>query len=247
MERYETQLQKYAALRKDDPDELQKLNDARRAYVHHSSLHVMRLLGFRVQVATFIADRMANATLMHSDFEQGAQVWQDLTKTLTEWQQWLFDDRCTCTYELKRLEKVRDKLETDYLALTTTTTSAVEDAMTEGYAGRWGYLFLKTSRHTWTRRWCFLYEDTFGWCSTTKAAGEGPVVAVDGKLALADYDISPVVDENRRFCFRLTDKEGQYVDETHTCVPSPFFLHISFFVEKNSSVKPSPSRICRAG
>ena len=96
MDRYETQLQKYAALSKNkDPtvwrDEAIRLHEARKVYVHLSGQHMMRVVNFRGLLANLLVERLSSNMKTKEAFDELSHVWKDLNSSIGRWKQWLVD------------------------------------------------------------------------------------------------------------------------------------------------------------
>ncbi|KAI9321723.1 hypothetical protein BX666DRAFT_2023819 [Dichotomocladium elegans] len=210
-------------------EEAFRLHEARKAYVRMSGQHVIRILQFRSVLEHCLVDCFSSATLAHShDFDGGKQVWTKLDSSLASWKQWLVDDRSTCDYQLHRLQAARRQLESEYLQQTQpirdlekygSSTASIAGSVAGGAGSRhsldmtfssnkkvtsntkWGYLYARVSRLSWTRKWFFLYNGYFGTCSvSTKLKG---TISVGEKVSVLLCDIKPVTDVDRRFCFEV--------------------------------------------
>ena len=96
MDRYETQLQKYAALSKNkDPtvwrDEAVRLHEARKVYVHLSGQHMMRVVNFRGLLSNLLVERLSSNMKTKEAFDELSHVWKDLNSSIVRWKQWLVD------------------------------------------------------------------------------------------------------------------------------------------------------------
>ncbi|CDH50646.1 transcription factor [Lichtheimia corymbifera JMRC:FSU:9682] len=227
LDRYETQLQKYAALSKNkDPtvmrDEAVRLHDARKVYVHLSGQHMMRVVNFRGLLANLLVERFSSNMQTKEAFDELSHVWKDLNSSIGRWKQWLVDDQQTCIYELRKLQQVRERVESEYLQLMQPRkelsaymgsplpingSKSATKPKTQPFS-KWGYLFSRISRHTWTRRWCFIYNEHFGWCTVSNKPSRA-MVTVEEKISLASCDVKLVTDTDRRYCFEVVVRPSQ--------------------------------------
>lgn len=67
---------------------------------------------------------------------------------------------------------------------------------------KWGYLYTRVSRMTWTRKFFFLHDGYFGTCLVNpKLKG---AITVGERVSVLLCDIKPVTDAaDRRFCFEV--------------------------------------------
>ncbi|KAI8139083.1 hypothetical protein BJV82DRAFT_628160 [Fennellomyces sp. T-0311] len=230
LDRYESQLQKYAALGKSkDPvllrDEAELLHDARKEYVQLSGQHTVRVVNFRGLLANLLVDRISSSSTPQNTFEDLAQIWNHINTAIAGWRQWLIDDQQTCIYELRKMQLVRERLESDYIKLTeprkelsyyTPSSSPlainghISNKTKASPACKWGYLFFRISRHTWARRWCFVYNEYFGWCTVSSKPGRA-MVTVEEKISMAMCEVKFITEGERRFCFEIKHPQGTYI------------------------------------
>lgn len=110
MERYDTQLLKYASQSKTKEasavrEEAFRLFESRKAYVRMSGQHVVRILNFRSLLEHFLVERFSMATTSHlKDFEGGSDSWSKLQSSLTSWKQWLLDVSGCITTKISQTE-----------------------------------------------------------------------------------------------------------------------------------------------
>jgi hypothetical protein len=97
LERYEAQLYKYTSQSKTKEasavrEEAFRLYEARKAYIHMSGQHVVRILHFRSILEHFLVERFTLAATFHlKDFEGGSDSWSKLESNLVSWKRWLLD------------------------------------------------------------------------------------------------------------------------------------------------------------
>ncbi|RCH98955.1 SNF1-interacting protein [Rhizopus stolonifer] len=218
LERYETQLVKYVSqVKTKEPsairEEAFRLYEARKIYAKMSSQHVMRVLHFRSLLEHFLVERFTLGTLYHlQDMKRGAEAWAKVESNVGSWKQWLIDDRETCDHQLRQLQYARSGLESAYLNSARPVREL--EKYTYQYNNRhsmdlsglnqtksqiWGYLFMKSSRNSWSRRWFFLYEGCFG---MTGRSAKGTVLMSD-RVSILLCDVKPLIDLDRRFCFEV--------------------------------------------
>ncbi|KAI9027345.1 hypothetical protein CLU79DRAFT_833263 [Phycomyces nitens] len=226
LERYEAQLAKYTAQSKTKEasavrEEAFRLHEARKSYIRMSGQHVLRILHFRSILEHCLVEHFSAATLAHlSDLDGGTRVWQKLDSSLASWKQWLIDDKETCDFQLYALQTTRKGLENEYIqkvqpprdldryvpsAVTTTRHSIDFSAPTEhGQTSyKWGYLFVRGSRSSWTRRWYFLYDGYFGSCHVSPSIKLKGAITMSERVSVLLCDIKPLGDVDRRFCFEV--------------------------------------------
>lgn len=178
-----------------------------------SSQHVMRVLHFRSLLEHFLVERFTLGTLYHlQDMKRGAEAWAKVESNVGSWKQWLIDDRETCDHQLRQLQYARSGLESAYLNSARPVREL--EKYTYQYNNRhsmdlsglnqtksqiWGYLFMKSSRNSWSRRWFFLYEGCFG---MTGRSAKGTVLMSD-RVSILLCDVKPLIDLDRRFCFEV--------------------------------------------
>ncbi|KAI8976095.1 hypothetical protein BDB01DRAFT_853390 [Pilobolus umbonatus] len=237
LEKYESQLAKYSALSKSkEPSSIReeafRLHEARKLYVKMSGQHTLRILNLRSLLEHTIVDRFSAASMAYENFYDDVQIWTHLNTVISSWKQWLIDDKHSSMYQLRQQHMARKKLEDEYLRLTAPVrdigryVSLTQSLKTEGIFSnsKWGYLFIKMSRHTWTRKWCFIHREHFG---TSVILGEkgglngsssmSPAssasnknnlhhrfsVLCDARIPLLEYEVQVPFDSERRFCFEL--------------------------------------------
>ncbi|KAL0094082.1 hypothetical protein F4703DRAFT_1924803 [Phycomyces blakesleeanus] len=226
LERYEAQLAKYTAQSKTKEasavrEEAFRLHEARKSYVRMSGQHVLRILHFRSILEHCLVEHFSAATLAHlSDLDGGTRVWQKLDSSLASWKQWLVDDKETCDFQLHALQATRKGLENEFIqkvqpprdldryvpsAVTTTRHSIDFSAPTEqGHTSyKWGYLFVRGSRSSWSRRWYFLYDGYFGSCHVSPSIKLKGAITMSERVSVLLCDIKPLGDVDRRFCFEV--------------------------------------------
>ncbi|KAI9321203.1 hypothetical protein BX666DRAFT_2023358 [Dichotomocladium elegans] len=230
LERYESQLQKYASLAKSkDPsirrEEAVRLHDTRKTYVHLSGQHSMRIVNFRGLLSNLMVERLSKRMESKDAFDELSHAWKDLNSSIGRWKQWLVDDQQTCIYELRKLQQVRERLESEYLHLmqprkdlSSYMSSAlpINGAKSPSFPAKpkvlpfskWGYLFCRVSRLGWNRRWCFIYNEHFGWCTVSSKSARA-MVTVEEKVSVASCEVRLITDSDRRFCFEVTIRPSQ--------------------------------------
>lgn len=134
---------------------------------------------------------------------------------------WIQDQQ-TCIYELRKLQQVRERVESEYLQLMQPRkelsaymgpplpingSKSATKPKTQPFS-KWGYLFSRISRHTWTRRWCFIYNEHFGWCTVSNKPSRA-MVTVEEKISLASCDVKLITDTDRRYCFEVLVRPSQ--------------------------------------
>ncbi|CEG62748.1 hypothetical protein RMATCC62417_00026 [Rhizopus microsporus] len=183
-----------------------------------SGQHVVRLLHFRSLLEHFLVEKFTLATLYHlKDFEGGSDSWSRIESNLSSWKQWLLDDKDTCNYQLHHLQHNRNVLESDYLNiirpprdLDKYTSASHSNRHSLDYTSslattssqKWGYLFMRTTRNNWIRRWFFLYDGCFGSCYISNSRSKG-MVAIGDRVSVLLCDVKPITDIDRRFCFEV--------------------------------------------
>ncbi|KAI9260525.1 hypothetical protein BDA99DRAFT_560606 [Phascolomyces articulosus] len=258
LDRYESQLQKYAALGKSkDPimlrDEAELLHDARKEYIQLSGQHTVRVVNFRGLLANLLVERIATSSKPENNFEDLAQIWNHIHTSIAGWRQWLIDDQQTCIYELRKMQLVRERLEAEFLKLTEPRkelsyyTQSSSPLLINGQlpnrtrtspACKWGYLFLRVSRHTWARRWCFVYNEYFGWCTVSSKPGRA-MVTVEGKVSMATCDVRLINEGERRFCFEIKHPQGTYLLQSETTEDLRDWIYCLNWIRRTEGENPS--------
>ncbi|CEP07785.1 hypothetical protein [Parasitella parasitica] len=214
MEKYENQLAKYSGLGKSkEPsairEEAFRLHEARKEYVRMSGQHVLRVLNFRSTLEHCLVERFTAATVAHKDFYKDIQVWANLDAALSYWKQWLID--------LHRQQIARKKLQEEFIKLTAPDRDIgkyVVPLQAEKSDGsminsKWGYLFVRVSRHSWARKWFFIHDGYFGVCQVNSSGKQKGSIAIEAKIRLADCQVQAVTDVDRRFCFEVIQPKQQ--------------------------------------
>ncbi|KAK4520326.1 uncharacterized protein ATC70_008459 [Mucor velutinosus] len=222
MEKYESQLAKYSGLSKSkEPsavrEEAFRLHEARKEYVKMSGQHVLRILNFRSLLEHCLVERFTAATVAHKDFYKDIQVWANLDAALSYWKQWLIDDKFTCSFQLHRQQIARRKLEEEFIRLTAPERDIgkyVTPLQTEKSDGsmmnsKWGYLFVRVSRHSWSRKWLFIHDGYLGVCQVNSSGKHRSSISIEAKIRLADCQVHAVADADRRFCFEVVQPKQQ--------------------------------------
>ncbi|GAN01488.1 transcription factor [Mucor ambiguus] len=222
MEKYESQLAKYSGLSKSkEPssvrEEAFRLHEARKEYVKMSGQHVLRILNFRSLLEHCLVERFTAATVAHKDFYKDIQVWANLDAALSYWKQWLMDDKVTCSFQLHRQQIARRKLEDEFIRLTAPERDIgkyVTPLQTEKSDGsmmnsKWGYLFVRVSRHSWSRKWFFIHDGYFGVCQVNSSGKHKSTISIEAKIRLANCQVHAAADTDRRFCFEVVQPKQQ--------------------------------------
>lgn len=226
MDKYEVQLAKYSALSKSkEPSSIReeafRLHEARKEYVRMSGQHVLRILNFRSSLEHCLVERFSSVTLAHKDFYNDIQIWANLDAAVSFWRQWLTDDKVTCAYQLQKQQIARKRLEDEYiqriapdheLVKYTVPTSPTHSQATF-INSKWGYLFVRVSRHTWYRKWFFLYSGYFGACQVDKQKN---AVVCESRISVENGSIQPITDSDRRFCFEVSSQETSFTLQAET-------------------------------
>ncbi|KAL7317917.1 SNF1-interacting protein [Mucor circinelloides] len=222
MEKYESQLAKYSGLSKSkEPsavrEEAFRLHEARKEYVRMSGQHVLRILNFRSLLEHCLVERFTAATVAHKDFYKDIQVWANLDAALSYWKQWLIDDKFTCSFQLHRQQIARRKLEDEFIRLTAPErdigkyVTPLQTGKPDGgmMNSKWGYLFVRVSRHSWSRKWFFIHDGYFGVCQVNSSGKHKSSISIEAKICLADCQVHAATDADRRFCFEVIQPKQQ--------------------------------------
>ncbi|KAF1803955.1 hypothetical protein FB192DRAFT_1277897 [Mucor lusitanicus] len=182
-----------------------------------SGQHVLRILNFRSLLEHCLVERFTAATVAHKDFYKDIQVWANLDAALSYWKQWLIDDKFTCSFQLHRQQIARRKLEDEFIKLTAPERDIgkyVTPLQTEKSDGsmmnsKWGYLFVRVSRHSWTRKWFFIHDGYFGVCQVNSSGKHKSSISLEAKIRLAECQVHAAADADRRFCFEVVQPKQQ--------------------------------------
>lgn len=74
---------------------------------------------------------------------------------------------------------------------------------------KWGYFFVKVSRHSWARKWFFIHSGYFGCCSVESSGKQRSSITLETKVCIKDCNIQVVSDIDRRFCFEVSQSKQQ--------------------------------------
>ncbi|KAI9025139.1 hypothetical protein CLU79DRAFT_833800 [Phycomyces nitens] len=266
LEQYEIQLSRYSTQGKNkEPSALReeafRLYEARKAYIHMSGEHVVRIIKFRSLLEHCLVERFSAATTAHKEYDVDRQLWDNLDTMLVSWRQWLVDDKRTCIYQLKKHELAREKLEMEYLCevepcrqlesygdsevaqekhvpLATQATQASSLNEDHQSGSKWGYLFLRNSS-TWTRKWFFLHDGYIGFCSTSIKSKDINTVILEERIPVLMCTINPLKDTDRRFCFEISCQKATYIAQAETKKDMEGWIDAletsrSFIVRRNS-------------
>ncbi|KAG2234954.1 hypothetical protein INT48_005108 [Thamnidium elegans] len=226
LEQYESQLLKYSNIHKTkEPSSIReeafRLHETRKEYVKMSGQHVLRILNFRSLLEHCLVERFSAATLAQRDFYNDIQLWANLDAALAYWKQWLEDDKFTCSYQLHQQQIARKRLEEEYIKLTApdhelekyipTITSEQSDVALAN--SKWGYLFVRVSRHSWVRKWFFIHSGYFGSC---QLGSNKRSIIIDTRYKLSEGDLTVFADTDRRFCFQISFAQSSYILQAET-------------------------------
>ena len=111
----------------------------------------------------------------------------------------------------------RRKLEDEYFQLTAPDhemgkqiTAKPRRRMDSNFAkSKWGYLFMKTSRHSWNRKWFFIHNGYFGTCQVDHSNKRKGTITLENRIRIADSEIITPMEEDRRFCFEIKQVNTQ--------------------------------------
>ncbi|KAI9246007.1 hypothetical protein EDC94DRAFT_529843 [Helicostylum pulchrum] len=212
-----------------------------------SGQHVLRILNFRSLLEHCLVERFSAATLAQRDFYNDIQLWANLDAALAYWKQWLEDDKFTCSYQLHQQQIARKRLEEEYIKLTApdhelekyipTMTSEQSDAAAALANSKWGYLFVRVSRHSWVRKWFFIHSGYFGSCQLDSNKHS---IIIDTRYKLSEGELTVFADTDRRFCFQISFAQSGYVLQAETEKTMQDWI-TTFTRNKNDIVIRSPS------
>lgn len=74
---------------------------------------------------------------------------------------------------------------------------------------KWGYLFVRVSRHSWSRKWFFIHDGYFGVCQVNSSGKHKSSISIEAKICLADCQVHAATDADRRFCFEVIQPKQQ--------------------------------------
>ncbi|RCI05514.1 SNF1-interacting protein [Rhizopus stolonifer] len=247
LEKYDTQLAKYSSINKTkDPSSIReaafRLHEARKEYVRMSGQHVLRILNFRSMLERLLIERFSRATMAQKRFYDEIQIWTNLDAALSYWKQWLVDDKLTCSYQLYEQQLARKRLEDEFIQLTIPdrdiekyvpmTTEKKGDRLTYS---TWGYLFIKTSRHSWTRKWFYVHGGYFGSCQADKKT-----IISEIRVRLTDCKVQASVDLDRRFCFEVkATNQPSFILQAETEESMQRWIQV--FHQNKQSIEQTPS------
>ncbi|KAI7892149.1 uncharacterized protein EV154DRAFT_419104 [Mucor mucedo] len=178
-----------------------------------SGQHVLRVLNFRSLLEHCLVEKFTDATLSQRDFYSDVQIWANLDAALTFWKQWLVDEKYTCTYQLHKQQLARKKLEDEYIRLTAPdhslgkyniSTKNFERSHLAQLSSKWGYLFVRASRLSWTRKWFFIHSGYFGSCQVETTSKRRGSISIESRVSVLDCELVTLVDTDRRFCFEIS-------------------------------------------
>ncbi|KAI8374045.1 hypothetical protein EDC96DRAFT_437703 [Choanephora cucurbitarum] len=173
-----------------------------------SGQYVLRVLSFRSLLERHLIERFSKATITQKRFYDDIQLWTNLDAALSYWKQWLSDDKFTCSYQLYNQQLARRRLEDEFIQLTmpdrdieryvtSATTQPPDSNLTYS---KWGYLFVKVSRHSWSRKWFYLHGGYFGSGQVDKTKTS---MTSDLRVRLTECEVNIALDSDRRFCFEV--------------------------------------------
>lgn len=84
---------------------------------------------------------------------------------------------------------------------------------------KWGYLFVRVSRHSWSRKWFFIHDGYFGMCQVNSSGKHKSSISLEAKVHLADCQVHASADADRRFCFQVvqsTKQQASFVLQAET-------------------------------
>lgn len=118
-------------------------------------------------------------------------------------------------YQLSKQQIARKRLEDEYINLTAPDHSLtkyvppppVDKNKIDFTNSKWGYLFVRVSRHNWVRRWVYLHGGYIGKCHVDSK--HKPSITRESKFRLEDCEVSLSPDTDRRFCFEITQTKQQ--------------------------------------
>lgn len=68
---------------------------------------------------------------------------------------------------------------------------------------------MKTSRHSWTRKWGFIHNGYFGICQVDHTNKHKGLIVIENKVRVVDCEIQAAIDVDRRFCFEITSTKSE--------------------------------------
>ncbi|KAI7897495.1 uncharacterized protein BX663DRAFT_481716 [Cokeromyces recurvatus] len=224
LERYESQLAKYSSINKSrDPSSIReeafRLHEVRKEYTHLSSQYVIRVIEFRSLLEHCLVERFSTATVTKQEFYKDIEVWAHLNTAISYWKQWLLDDKMTCAYQLYYQRKASKQLEEEYIRLMAPdrdigkyiTTPDSQDMLSNLTHSQWGYLFLKTSKHSWSRRWVYVHAGQFG---ITQLDSSKVISKI--RVPISECKVEQRGDMDRRFCFDVRARTTVYTLQAET-------------------------------
>lgn len=121
-------------------------------------------------------------------------------------------EKYTCTYQLHKQQLARKKLEDEYIRLTAPdhsldkyiTTKNSDRSNSAQIATKWGYLFVRVSRLSWTRKWYFIHSGYFGSCQADSSSKRRGSISIENRVCVLDCELVTLVDTDRRFCFEIS-------------------------------------------
>lgn len=78
---------------------------------------------------------------------------------------------------------------------------------------KWGYLFVRVSRHSWVRKWFFIHSGYFGSCQLDLNKRS---IIIDSRHKLPGSDLTIFADTDRRFCFQIDFDQSSYILQADT-------------------------------
>lgn len=68
---------------------------------------------------------------------------------------------------------------------------------------------MRVSRHTWTRKWFFIYGGYFGVCQVDTTGKQKYSIICEARFRLMDCQVQLITDTDRRFCFEVSQPQEQ--------------------------------------
>lgn len=118
---------------------------------------------------------------------------------------------------MHRQQIARKKLQEEFITLTAPDRDIgkyVTPLQTEKSNGsmvnsKWGYLFVRASRHSWARKWFFIHDGYFGVCQVNSSGKSKSTITIEARIRLIDYQVHNTTDADRRFCFEIIQPNQQ--------------------------------------
>lgn len=229
MDKYEAYINRYSALSKQKEssslrEDTFQMYEQRKLFVQSNASYFHRLISLKGNLENLLVECFSGALGAHLDeIDESANSCGLLRERLPGWKQWLEESKVTCEYQMQRMEKRCNELESVYLQQTKplralenysasthhqlTMIKSVEPEedipLKHGYLNARCVVAGKNARINWVRKWFYIQAGEFGTCSVSSINKEKGCIFLGDRIKLSDSECKMTTETDRRFCFEI--------------------------------------------